>query len=89
MLNLKNGTAIDVKDKEAKLKLKHKRMSNLIVYYEDVNIEKTVLLSDIAWLKIEILESNQIATVLVVIGTVAAAILLAFWLILATGGLKM
>jgi hypothetical protein len=88
-LYLKDGTIIDVKEKEAKLRLKYKGVSNVIVYYEDVNIEKSVPLMNVDRLKIEILESHLIGTVLVIIGTVAAAILLAFWLILATGGLKM
>ncbi len=88
-LYLKDGTIIDVKEKEAKLKLKHKGVSNVIVYYEDVNIERSVPLKDVTRLKIEILESHVIATVLIIIGTVAVAIYLAIGLILATGGLKM
>ncbi len=88
-LYLKDGTIIDVKEKEAKLRLKYKGVSNVIVYYEDVNIERSVPLKDVARLKIEILESHVIATVLIIIGTVAVAIFLALGLILATGGLKM
>ena len=88
-LYLKDGTIIDVKEKEAKLRLKYKGVSNVIVYYEDVNIERSVPLKDVARLKIEILESHVIATVLIIIGTVAVAIYLAIGLILATGGLKM
>ncbi|HMQ80623.1 MAG TPA: hypothetical protein PKE39_14600 [Ignavibacteria bacterium] len=88
-LYLKDGTIIDVKEKEAKLRLKYKGVSNVIVYYEDVNIERSVPLKDVARLKIEILESHLIGTVLVIIGTVAVAIFLALGLILAVGGLKM
>lgn len=88
-LYLKDGTVIDVKEKEAKLRLKYKGVSNVIVYYEDVNIEKSVPLKDVARLKIEILESHLIGTVLVIIGTFAVAIFLALGLILAVGGLKM
>jgi len=88
-LYLKDGTIIDVKEKEAKLRLKYKGVSNVIVYYEDVNIERSVPLKDVARLKIEILESHVIATILIIIGTVAVAIYLAIGLILATGGLKM
>lgn len=86
---LKDGSILDVKEKEAKLRLKHKGISNVIVYYEDVNIERSVPLKDVARLKIEILESHVIANVLIIIGTVAVAIYLAIGLILATGGLKM
>lgn len=88
-LYLKDGTIIDVKEKEAKLRLKYKGISNVIVYYEDVNIEKSVPLKNVARLKIEILESHLIGTVLVIIGTVAVAIFLALGLVLAVGGLKM
>lgn len=88
-LYLKDGSILDVKEKEAKLRLKHKGISNVIVYYEDVNIERSVPLKDVARLKIEILESHVIANVLIIIGTVAVAIYLAIGLILATGGLKM
>lgn len=88
-INLKNGTTIDVKDKEAKLKLKHKRISNVIVYYEDVNIEKTVLLSDVAWLKIEILESNHLVTAISVLGITAGVVIFAVLIAFGLGGFRM
>lgn len=88
-LYLKDGTIIDVKEKEAKLRLRYKGISNVIVYYEDVNIEKSVPLKDVARLKIEILESHPVATVLIITGTVAVAIFLALGLVLASGGFKM
>ena len=88
-LYLKDGTIIDVKEKEAKLRLKYKGVSNVIVYYEDVNIEKSVPLKNVASLKIEIIESNQIVTALIIVGSLAVAFLLAFWIALATGGFKM
>lgn len=88
-LYLKDGSILDVKEKEAKLRLKHKGISNVIVYYEDVNIERSVPLKDVARLKIEILESHVIGTILVIIGTVAVSIFLALGLVLAVGGLKM
>lgn len=88
-LYLKDGTIIDVKEKEAKLRLKYKGVSNVIVYYEDLNMEKSVPLKDVASLKIEILESHPVATILIVIGTVAVALFLALGLVLAAGGFKM
>ncbi|MEO8514690.1 MAG: hypothetical protein ABI543_14115 [Ignavibacteria bacterium] len=89
LLNLKNGTQIDVKDKEAKFILKHKGVNNVIVYYEDVNIEKTVPLKDVSWLKIEILESNQIVTAIAVIGITAAVLLIAVLVAFGLGGFQM
>lgn len=88
-LYMKDGTIIDVKEKESKLRLKYKGISNVIVYYEDVNIEKSVPLMNVARLKIEIIESHPIATILVVVGSVAVAVILAIGLVLATGGFKM
>ena len=88
-LYLKDGRIIDVKDKEPKLKLKHKGVSNVIVYYEDVNIEQSVPLSDVKTLKIEIIESNQILTAVAIVGIVAAAFVLAFFIAIGSGGFSM
>jgi len=88
-LYLKDGRIIDVKDKEPKLKLKHKGVSNVIVYYEDVNIEQSVPLSDVKTLKIEIVESNHILTAVAIVGIVAAAFVLAFFIAIGSGGFSM
>jgi len=88
-LYLKDGTIIDVKEKEAKLRLKYKGISNVIVYYEDVNMERAVLLKDITHLKIEIIESNQLVTALIIIGSVAAVLLIAFFIAIGIVGLEM
>jgi len=88
-LYLKDGRIIDVKDKEPKLKLKHKGVSNVIVYYEDVNIEQSVPLSDVKTLKIEIVESNHILTAVAIVGIVAAAFVLAFFIAIGSGGFTM
>lgn len=82
---LNNGTVINLKDKEPKIKLKYKGMDNVIVYYEDVNIEKYVQLKDISSLKIEVLESNQLLTAVVVVGSLAIIVLLAFMITLTSG----
>ena len=54
-----------------------------------MNIERSVPLKNVASLKIEIIESNQIVTALIIVGSLAVAFLLAFWIALATGGFKM
>ncbi len=87
-LYMYNGTKIDLKEKEAKFKLKYKGNENVIVYYEDVNIEKFVLLKDVDRLKIEVLESNVIATVIVGAVIVAASVILFFLLLLNSGSFK-
>lgn len=86
---LKDGTIIDVKEKEAKLRPKYKGVSNVIVYYEDVNIERSVPLQNVASLKIEVIESNVLLTVAVIAGSLAVAYLLAIWIAIASGGYTM
>ncbi|MBN8585482.1 MAG: hypothetical protein J0M37_10325 [Ignavibacteria bacterium] len=86
---LNDGTIIDVKEKEAKLRPKYKGVSNVIVYYEDVNIERSVPLQNVASLKIEVIESNVLLTVAVIAGSLAVAYLLAIWIAIASGGYTM
>jgi len=86
---LKDGTIIDVKEKEAKLRPKYKGVSNVIVYYEDVNIERSVPLQNVASLKIEVIESNVLLTVAIIAGSLAVAFLLAIWIAIASGGYTM
>ena len=86
---LKDGSIIDVKEKEAKLRPKYKGVSNVIVYYEDVNIERSVPLQNVASLKIEVIESNVLLTVAVIAGSLAVAYLLAIWIAIASGGYTM
>lgn len=86
---LKDGTIIDVKEKEAKLRPKYKGVSNVIVYYEDVNMEKAVLLKNVSRLKIEVLESNVLVNVLIIAVSVVITVLIAFWISLGLGGWEM
>ena len=86
---LKDGTIIDVKEKEAKLRPKYKGVSNVIVYYEDVNIERSVPLQNVASLKIEVIESNVLLTVAIIAGSLAVAFLLAIWITLTSGAYTM
>ncbi|KXK55600.1 MAG: hypothetical protein UZ05_CHB002000520 [Chlorobi bacterium OLB5] len=88
-LYLKDGSIIDVKEKDAKFKLKDKGIDNVIVYYEDVNIEKSVPSKNIDRLKIEVLESNVFVTVLIIVGSLAIAFLLAIWITLTSGAYTM
>lgn len=86
---LKDGTIIDVKEKEAKLRPKYKGVSNVIVYFEDVNIERSVPLKNVASLKIEVIESNVLLTVAIIAGSLAVAFLLAIWITLTSGAYTM
>lgn len=86
---LKDGSIIDVKEKEAKLRPKYKGVSNVIVYYEDVNIERSVPLQNVASLKIEVIESNVLLTVAIIAGSLAVAFLLAIWITLTSGAYTM
>ena len=85
---LKDGTTLDLKDKEPVIKLKHKGVSNVILYNENVNEEKYIRLSDVAWMKIEVVESNQVVTALAVIGITAVALILLLGILFAIGGFK-
>lgn len=86
---LKDGSIIDVKEKEAKIRPKYKGVSNVIVYYEDVNIERSVPLQNVASLKIEVIESNVLLTVAIIAGSLAVAFLLAIWITLTSGAYTM
>lgn len=86
---LKDGTVLILKDKEPAFKLRYKGNDNVIVYYEDVNIEKTILLKDISRLKIEVLESNTVLSVIVIVGSVVLFFLLLFMILSPFKGMKM
>lgn len=86
---LKDGTVLILKDKEPAFKLRYKGNDNVIVYYEEVNIEKTILLKDISRLKIEVLESNTVVNVLIIVSSVILFFLIIFWLASHFEGMKM
>lgn len=86
---LKDGTLLILKDKEPDFKLRYKGNDNVIVYYEDVNIERTILLKDISRLKIEVLESNTVLSVIVIVGSVVLFFLLLFMILSPFKGMKM
>jgi hypothetical protein len=86
---MKDGTVKVLKDKEPVFKLKYKGQENVIVYYEDVNIEKTLLLSDVSSLKIEVLESNIVINVLIIVSSVILFFLILFWIASHFAGMKL
>lgn len=86
---LKDRTVLILKDKEPAFKLRYKGNDNVIVYYEDVNIERTILLKDISRLKIEVLESNIVVNVLIIVSSVILFFLIIFWLASHFEGMKM
>jgi hypothetical protein len=80
---MKDGTVINLWDTEPKFRAKYKGLTNVITYY-DVNYAVRIIdLKDIKQIKIEILESNQIVTALIIVGVVAASIF--FLLLIALG----
>lgn len=86
---MKDGSVINLKDKEPEFKLNHKGNENVIVYFEDVNIEKKILLKDISLLKIEVLESNTVLNVIIIIGSVILFFLLLLMIVSPFEGMKM
>ncbi len=89
VLYMKDGNVIDLKGKEPKFKLKYKGIDNVIVYYEEDYNEIYIPLKDVNSLKIEIIESNQIVTALIIVGVAAPVLVLAFFIAIATVGFKM
>ncbi len=85
---MKDGTVKVLRDKEPVFKLKYKGNENVIVYYEDVNIEKTIQLSDVSSLKLEVLESNKVLSVIIIVSSVVVFFLLLFWLLNPFKGMK-
>lgn len=86
---MKDGSVINLKDKEPEFKLNYKGNENVIVYFEDVNIEKKILLKDISLLKIEVLESNTVLNVIIIIGSVILFFLLLLMIVSPFEGMKM
>ena len=67
---MKDGKIIDLKGKEPVFKSYDKGIKNVIVYYEDVNIERRVLLKDVQRLKIEVSESNVTVNVIIIVSSI-------------------
>ncbi len=86
---MKNGMVIDLKGKDAQFKLKHKRIENVIVYNDENFDEKYILLKDVNSIKIEILESNILLTIIIIVGSIAALAFLVFVIAFASIGFKM
>lgn len=86
---MKDGSVIYLKDKEPEFKLNYKGNENVIIYFEDVNIEKKILLKDISLLKIEVLESNTVLNVIIIIGSVILFFLLLLMIVSPFEGMKL
>ncbi len=77
MVYMKDGSIIDLKDKNPVYKLKSKGIENIIVY-DDKEKSKTIRLNDIERIKIEIIESNTVLNVLIIVGSVVLFFLILF-----------
>ena len=86
---LNDGTVLILKDKEPEFKIRYKGNDNVILYYEDVNIERTILLKDVSRLKIEVLESNIVVNVIIIVSSIILFFLLIFWLASHFKGMKL
>ena len=86
---LNDGTVLILKDKEPEFKLRYKGNDNVIIYYEEVNIEKTILLKDISRLKIEVLESNIVVNVIIIVSSIILFFLILIWITEPFRGMKM
>ena len=73
---MKDGSIIDLKDKESKFKLKYKGMDNVIVYNDKDLNELYIQLNDINTLKIEVIESNTVLNVIIIAGSIILFVLI-------------
>lgn len=67
---LNDGSSINLKDREPVFKTKYKGKENVIVYYYNDQNEKYIEFKDIAKIKIEVLESNTVLNVMIIVGSV-------------------
>lgn len=86
---MKDGTVLILKDKEPAFRLKYKGNDNVILYYEDVNIEKTIFLEDVSRLKIEVLESNIVVNVIIIVSSIILFFLILIWITEPLKGMKL
>ena len=86
---MNDGTELILKDKEPEFKIRYKGNDNVILYYEDVNIERTILLKDVSRLKIEVLESNIVVNVIIIVSSIILFFLILIWITEPFRGMKM
>ena len=86
---MNDGTVLILKDKEPEFKIRYKGNDNVILYYEDVNIERTILLKDVSRLKIEVLESNIVVNVIIIVSSIILFFLILIWITEPFRGMKM
>lgn len=73
---MKDGSTIDMRGKEPEFKLRHKGIENVIVYYDESNKEHYIPLKDVNNLRLEILESNVLVTVIIIVGSLVLTVLI-------------
>lgn len=86
---MKDGTKIDLRDAEPKFRISYIGKPNVITYYDEDYNTKVIQLKDASQVKIEILDSNQILTGVLILGITITVLVLAFFLALGLGGWSM
>lgn len=86
---MKDGTKIDLRHSEPKFRVSYKGKSNVITYYDEDYNTKVIELKDANQVKLEILDSNQILTGVLILGVTVAVLVIAFFLTLGLGGWTM
>jgi hypothetical protein len=81
---MKDGKVINLRDAEPKYKSSYKGKEHVITYYNNDFKTKIIELKDVSKVKVEILESNQILTAVLVVGILAILFVLTFFIALAT-----
>lgn len=83
---MKDGSVIDLKESEPKLKAEYKGIDNVIIYYDKEYNTKYIELKNIDRLKIEIYESNVLLNVLLIAGGLVIVFFILFYIGLSSVG---
>jgi hypothetical protein len=84
---MNDGTVINIKEGEPKFRTKYRGLTNVITYYDNNYATRIIDLKNVKQIQIEIVESNQPLTLIVIIGVVSAFIGLVYLLAMSLKGI--
>ena len=84
---LKNGTSRNLRNKDPEFKIKYKGIENVIIY-DDNGKETLISLKDIDKIEIEVMESNVVLSIFIIIGSIVLFCLILYWLFGGLAGFK-
>ena len=84
---MKNGTSRNLRNKDPEFKIKYKGIENVIIY-DDNGKETLISLKDIDKIEIEVMESNVVLSIFIIIGSIVLFCLILYWLFGGLAGFK-